>query len=100
MKLKLLLTLSTLIFNFTFAQNNVNVSSSAFPDTEPFIAVNPVNPNNLIAAWMHVNLNGKISIYSKNSIDGGMTWANQHIFPRVSPTFTAADVSIAFNSAG
>src|ERR1041385_1122489 len=101
MKSKLLLALTILFSAFSFCQtNNVNVSSGLFPDTEPFIAVNPVNPNNLIACWMHLNLNGKISIYSKNSTNGGMTWGNQHIFPRTSNNFTDADVSICFNAAG
>ena len=100
MKIKLLL-LSVLFCNFSFSQiANVNVSNGLLPDTEPFMAVNPVNPNNLIAAWMHVNITGKISIYSKNSTDGGLTWGNQYSFPHISSSFTSADVSIAFNAAG
>ena len=101
MKIKFTLALFLLLFQFSFAQvTNVNVSSSLLPDTEPFIAVNPTNPNNLIAAWMHVNINLKVSINSKVSMDGGLTWANLHSFPHVSSTFTSADVSIAFNSSG
>ena len=101
MKAKSILFLSLLISGFSFSQPvNVNVSTNPLPDTEPFIAVNPVNPNNLIAGWMHVNLNLKISINTKTSTDGGLTWGNLYSFPHVSSTFTSADVSIVFNSAG
>ena len=66
MKTKSILFLSLLISGFSISQPvNVNISTNPLPDTEPFIAVNPVNPNNLIAGWMHVNLNLKISINTK-----------------------------------
>ena len=77
-----------------------NISNSGFPDTEPFLAVNPANQNNLIAAWMHFTVAQKEVIYVKSSFDGGVTWGNQTSLPHFSPTFTSADVSIAFNSAG
>lgn len=77
-----------------------NISSSGFSDTEPFIAVNPANPNNLIAAWMHMTLSLKMAIYTKASFDGGATWSAPYSMPHVSPSFTSADVSLAFNSAG
>jgi hypothetical protein len=100
MKTKFLLFLFILFYQFSFSQTNVNVSSNPFPDTEPYIAVNPANPNNLIAAWMHLNINLKVSINTKVSTDGGLTWGNLHSMPHYSSSFTSADVSIAFNATG
>jgi hypothetical protein len=53
-------------------------------DTEVSLAVNPANPQNLIAAWM-VNgaefTPGPTSIASASSIDGGLTWS-ETLVPR------------------
>ena len=84
----------------SFGQTDLNISNSGLLDTEPFIAVNPSNSNNLIAAWMHINLSLKLSINTKASFDGGVTWVNPNTLPHISPNFTSADVSIAFNKAG
>lgn len=76
-----------------------NISNRNFSDTEPFIAVNPADENNLIAAWMGVT-GTNVSILTKCSFDGGATWGNLYTLPHLSGNFTSADVSIAFNKNG
>lgn len=79
---------------------NVDLSNYAFFDAEPFIAVNPTNPNNIIAAWIKITTFTTCQIAVVNSSDGGVTWSSPQNMPHVSPTYTSADPSIDFNSAG
>lgn len=82
--------------------NNINVSSANFFDGEPYLAVNPVNPDNMVAAWMGFALSGgfKIGIKTKSSFDGGITWGNYFIQPHFSTSYHSADVSMCFRNDG
>ncbi len=82
-----------------FSQTNTNISNSTNWDTEPYIAVNPTNSNNIVAAWMRVS--GITLVIGTNySIDGGLTWTTPTTIPNLHPTFLMADVSLTFNNAG
>jgi hypothetical protein len=52
-----------------------------FPNSEvePWMAVNPTNGNNLVAAWQQDRWNngGSEGIVTASSLDGGLTWAIQ-----------------------
>lgn len=91
--------ISFLLFaNISFAQN-VNISNLSGWDTEPSIAVNPTNPNNLIAGWM--KLSGfTLAIGTSYSNDGGSTWSTPTVIPHLHPGFTSADVSLTFSNGG
>ncbi len=89
-----------LFIPFALQSQNQNISNYLFPDTEPYIAVNPTNSNNLIAAWMKLTTVSTMSIATSYSNDGGVTWSNPQNIPHTSSTFTSADVSIDFNSSG
>ncbi|MEW6467349.1 MAG: T9SS type A sorting domain-containing protein [Bacteroidota bacterium] len=97
---KTLLLASLLISLSSLSQSDQNITGSTPRETEPYIAVNPANPSNLIAAWM--SLTFPFKIVTKASFDGGVTWGNVNYLPHFSSSFTitSADVSIAFNSAG
>jgi hypothetical protein len=89
------------LFSFNcFSQTDQDISSTAVRETEPYIAINPADSNNLIAAWMTVSFPLKIA--TRASFDGGITWSSVSYLPHFSPslTTTSADVSIAFNHAG
>lgn len=59
---------------------------------EPYVAVNPTNPNNIAAAWMDQFPNGNaVSV----TLDGGATWQNASI-PGFTP-FTGGTSSSAFD---
>ncbi len=89
-----------LIISVSVQGQNVNLSNYAFFDAEPFIAVNPANPNNVIAAWIKITTftTSQIAVVSSN--DGGITWSLPQNMPHVSSTYTSADPSIDFNSSG
>ncbi len=93
-----------LALSFTgFAQiNNTNISNTALFAGEPYIAVNPTNPNNIVIAWMALDFstNFRVAIKSKASFDGGTTWANQIIQPHFGPQWGSADPSMAFKNDG
>ncbi len=80
------------------AQTNTNISNFSFWDTEPSIAVNPSNSNNLIAAWMKASAVSQLSIATSYSTNGGTTWSVPTFIPHLYSNFTSADVSLAFNN--
>ena len=84
----------------SFAQSDLNLTGTLGSETEPFIAVNPANPNNIISAWMRISYPARIE--TKTSFDGGMTWGNINYLPHFSNNIfiVSADVSIAFNNSG
>jgi len=87
-----------------FAQPaNTNISNAIAFDGEPYIAVNPVNEQNLVAAWMGEQYTGgtfKIAITIRSSFDGGNTWSTAVYLPHANVTFGSADVSLAFDKTG
>lgn len=100
-KLVLLLLLFSIPAPRLSAQgSDTNISNYAFWDTEPYIAVNPANPGNIIAGWMKATGLSQVSIHTKASFDGGQTWSSGTSLPHLYPSFTSADVSIDFDNAG
>ncbi len=82
---------------------NTNLSNGVLFDGEPYLAVNPTNPQNLVAAWMGLKLSGsafRIAIKTRASFNGGNTWSTVQTLPHFSPTFGSADVSMAFDKSG
>ena len=80
--------------------SNTNLSNLSGYDTEPSLAVNPADPNNLIAGWMRLRLDRKIWIATRASFDGGQTWSAIKFMPHASPDYGSADVSIVFHRSG
>jgi BNR/Asp-box repeat protein len=65
--------------------------SPAFPAysvAEPFAAVNPRNPDNIVAAWMIQNATRRYVVQAAASFDRGRSWS----LPRVLPLTTCAGV--------
>jgi hypothetical protein len=100
---KFLLLLMLFCVQLASAQiTNINISQSVFFDGEPFLAVNPTNPQNMVIAWMGLTLTPtvRISIKSKVSFDGGATWGSYYTQPHLSNNTTSADVSMCFRNDG
>ncbi|MEK7249677.1 MAG: hypothetical protein AAB209_04560, partial [Bacteroidota bacterium] len=57
-----------------------NISNSPFFDAEPSLAINPTNPDNIVAAWMSV-FGLRIGIKTRHSTDGGATWGTIQQIP-------------------
>jgi hypothetical protein len=86
-----------------FAQpSNTNLSNTQLFGGEPYLAINPANPQNIVVAWMAVDLSTsfRVSIKSKSSFDGGNTWNTSFVQPHFGPTRHSADVSMQFRNDG
>ncbi|MFK7784870.1 MAG: T9SS type A sorting domain-containing protein [Crocinitomicaceae bacterium] len=92
---------TTLLFFFVscataFAQNQ-NLSNTSNFNGEPYLAINPTNPQNIVVAWMHVNLINR-PIRTRTTFDGGITWQPYVDLP-IANTNTA-DPTMAFDNNG
>ncbi|MFZ4633179.1 MAG: exo-alpha-sialidase [Saprospiraceae bacterium] len=97
----LLLFLALCLLTNAIAQNQ-NISKGNVFEGEPFLAVNPVNPKNLVVAWMGFvfNSGSGLTIKVKSSFDGGLTWSNTLRMPHLEPTYKSADPTMAFDAQG
>ena len=99
--MKSLLVILSLLFShfFAFAQTstaNVNLSQSTVFDAEPYIAINPVNKQNIVVAWIGFSLKYGTSIKTRCSFDGGKSWSAVNTLPHYGKTWHSADPSMAF----
>jgi len=100
MKFKLLiLCILILLFEVSPAQNK-NLSGGIVFDGEPYLAVNPQNPQHIVVAWMGYVFLNRIMIKTRVSFDGGKNWSTAQNTPHVSEGYTSADPSLAFDSNG
>lgn len=82
---------------------NTNISNGLIFDGEPYLAINPTNSQNLVAAWMGIKLSGglyRIAIKTRASFDGGSTWSTANSLPHFGTGYGSADVSMAFDKNG
>jgi len=87
------------IINQLYAQNTL-VSSGQFFEGEPYLAIDPSNPQRLVAAWMGFQFNEKVVIKSARSTDGGLTWSGPIWQAHQQAGNSSADVSLAFDGQG
>jgi len=82
---------------------NTNISDDLIFDGEPYLAVNPTNPQNMVAAWMaeqYTKGEFVITMKTRASFDGGNTWSAYNTLPHNGTGFGSADVSMAFDKGG
>ncbi len=80
---------------------NVRVSHDGYgTHAEPYLAVNPVDPLNLLGACMAGPSTSPEFIASYASFDGGVTWRSNGALPLPAGTVVADDVTVAFDPAG
>lgn len=82
---------------------NVQVSrDNALAHSEPAVAINPANPNNLIAGSKFFSdpANYRFHIGTFYSMDGGRSWHDSGIIPGLDDYGTTSDISIAFSPNG
>ena len=89
-----------LFFVHNFFAQNILVSNANIFEGEPYIAMNPTNPQHLIAAWMGFQFNQKVVIKSAVSFNGGSSWSNHTFQPHEIPGNSSADVSLGFDPQG
>jgi hypothetical protein len=97
------LLFSLIIFCFVnrngYAQN-IDISGGLVFEGEPYMAIDPANPQHIVVAWMGTVPFVHTSIKIKTTFDGGATWSAAAALPHQSPTFGSADVSMAFDHSG
>lgn len=102
-KQKLILLLAVSVF-FCLSQTapNYTITTSPFYAGEPFLAINPMNPKNIVIGYMTIGPSApfKVSIKTQVSFDGGLTWGNPHFKPHAFSTWGSADVSMKFRNNG
>jgi hypothetical protein len=107
MKIFLLILLTSFFSGIVCSQpTNEAVSTGTVFDGEPYLAMNPTNPENMVIAWMSYDpassapILSRFSIRLRSSFDGGKTWGNEVLMAHSSKNFHSADVSMAFHSDG
>ena len=88
-----------LIFTITYGQNQ-NISDGVVFDGEPYLSINPDNPQHMVVAWMGYVTNKRISIITKVTFDSGLTWSDAVSLPHTISDYTSADPCIAFDGNG
>jgi hypothetical protein len=79
---------------------NANLSNGNFFDGEPYLAIDPGNPNHIIVSWMGYTFGSTLSIRTIASFNGGETWSSPFSLPHLSPACQSADPSLVFDQSG
>jgi Secretion system C-terminal sorting domain len=90
-------------FLFAKAQTNTNLSNANTFNGEPYLAINPTNNQNLVAAWMSLTFTSGqfvVGIKTRASFDGGTNWSTATTLPHFGVGFGSADVSMVFDKKG
>jgi hypothetical protein len=82
------------------AQSNEDLSGGVIWESEPYMVVDPANPQHIVVAWMGSVPLAALCIKTITTFNGGLTWSSPAVIPHQSPTYTSADVSMAFDHAG
>jgi hypothetical protein len=92
-----------LLFNhigFQSKAQNQLVSEGNYFEGEPYLVMHPTNSQHLVAAWMGFQFNNKVVIKTSVSNNGGNTWSTPIWQTHLSPNFSCADVSLAYDHLG
>ncbi len=80
---------------------NIQVPGGIVFDGEPYIVVDPHDPNIVTAAWMSGVLTDiVVGIRTSVSSDGGHSWHDQNVLPHFGKGWHSADVSMGYSKTG
>jgi len=96
------LLLCLIVFIGQLKAQNQNISNQLIFEGEPYLAINPSNPQNIVVAWMgYVFANApRLSIKVRSSFNGGQSWSPIVTMPHIVSTYKSADPSLAFTQDG
>ncbi len=83
----------------SFGQNQ-NISNGSVFDGEPYLSINPTNPQHMVVAWMGYLPFSNIVLKTKVTFDGGQTWSNTNPIIHANPVYGSADPSLEFDNTG
>lgn len=98
--MKLLLPIFVAVLTFSSYAQNINITNTQVFDGEPYLAVDPTNPQHLVAAWMGFKLGQSIIIKSSYSTNGGITWSTPNEIAHQTTGNTSADVALKYDGQG
>lgn len=93
---KIITVLLLIISSYGQSQQDINIATGTF-EGEPYLAINPTNPKNIVIAWMHITIANR-PIRTRSSFDGGITWQSPVDLPIVNTK--TADPTMAFDTSG
>jgi hypothetical protein len=94
--MKIILTLTAVLFFANTYAQDMNLATGIF-EGEPYLAINPTNPQNIVVAWMHITTTNR-PIRVRSSFDGGNTWNAPYDLPHI--WSNTADPNMAFDNSG
>ncbi len=97
---KHLLFFSLFFYSLSLIGQEQNISNGNVFDGEPFIAINPNDPDHLLVAWMGWKLGNRLVIKTRASFDGGLNWSPVTDLGHTVNGYSSADPSIGFNHLG
>lgn len=100
MKRCFIAVISCLLFSFMSFGQNEDISGGNLFEGEPYLALDPANPQHMVVAWMGYVPIQPLHIKTKVTFDGGQNWSNAVAIPHVSSTYKSADPSLAFDHNG
>jgi len=82
--------------------NDMAITNNVYFDGEPYLISKPGEPNKLTIAWMGFNLPDgiRITIRSRTSSDGGLTWSAPVSLPHLDPAYGSADPTMTYGPDG
>ena len=81
---------------------NTEISKGVIFEGEPYLAINPTNPQKMMAAWMSFKYlsSNPVTIETRFTTDGGMSWSDTLSLPHQNAAWQSADVSMAWRADG
>lgn len=81
---------------------DLNLSEGDFFEGEPYLAVNPTDPQHVVVAWMGFvfNSGSALTIKVSSSFDGGLSWSAPVAMPHIAPDYKSADPCLVFDAQG
>ncbi len=95
-----ILVLVIFILNIPVNAQNQNISSGLVFDGEPYLAINPLDDQHLVVAWMGFKFGEDLVIKTKFSTDGGSSWSAVKNLPHQVTGNSSADPSLQFDKNG
>ena len=100
LKLKIIAIGFAMLSFYGLHAQDKNISNGEVFDGEPYLVINPQNPQHMVVAWMGWKLFQRIVIKTKVSYDAGQNWSDAAVHPHASSSFGSADPSMVFDHLG